>query len=194
MPTLDENAPETRHVLDVLRQHGTVVDPTLVFYELVGHPADTPIETFEPGINHVAPELKNAMQTPGVPAQFAARAKSGFALFLAIVGLLHRNGIPIVAGTDQSIPGYSLHREMELYVQAGMTPMEAIQAATLVPARALKMEKEVGTVEAGKRADLILVDADPLQDIRNLRRVFRVMANGRLYDPAPLWHSVGFQP
>ena len=194
LPTLDENAPETRHVLDVLRQHGTVIDPTLVFYELTFHPADTPIETFEPGINHVAPELKSAMLIPGVPAAFAARAKSGFALFLAIVGLLHRNGIPIVAGTDQSVPGYSLHREMELYVQTGMTPMEAIQSATLVPARALKMESEVGTVEAGKRADLILVDGNPLEDIRRLRNVLRVIAGGRLYDPAPLWRSVGFQP
>ncbi len=71
---------------------------------------------------------------------------------VAIVGILHRAGIPIVAGTDQSVPGHSLHREIELYVQAGFTPMEAIQAATIVPARAMGMDKQVGTVEKGNAA------------------------------------------
>ena len=80
---------------------------------------------------------------------------------LAIVGALHRAGIPIVAGTDQAVPGYSLHREIELYVQAGFTPMEAIQAATIVRARAMGLEKESGTVEKGKRGDLILVNGNP---------------------------------
>ncbi len=63
---------------------------------------------------------------------------------VAIVGALHRAGIPIVAGTDQAVPGHSLHRELELYVQAGFTPMEAIQAATTVPARVMGLDKELG--------------------------------------------------
>ena len=72
--------------------------------------------------------------------------------------------------------------------------MEAIQAATIVPARAMKQDKESGTVEAGKRADLIVVEGDPLADIRNLRRVTTVVKAGRAYDPARLWRMVGFQP
>jgi imidazolonepropionase-like amidohydrolase len=72
--------------------------------------------------------------------------------------------------------------------------MEALQAATLVPARVMGMEREVGTVEAGKAADLLLLDADPLADIANTRRVSAVIAAGRVYDPAVLWRSVGFQP
>ena len=71
---------------------------------------------------------------------------------LAIVGALHRAGIPVVAGTDQTVPGYSLHREIELYVQAGFTPMEAIQAATIVPARVMGLDKESGTVEKASAA------------------------------------------
>ena len=107
---------------------------------------------------------------------------------------MHRAGIPIVAGTDQTVPGHSLHREIELYVQAGFTPMEAIQAATIVPARVMKVDKEVGTIEVGKRADLILTRANPLEDIRNIRTVEFVIANGTLYDCAQLWRSVGFKP
>jgi imidazolonepropionase-like amidohydrolase len=113
---------------------------------------------------------------------------------IAIIGALHRAGVPIVAGTDQTVPGHSLHREIELYVQAGFTPMEAIQAATIVPARVMGREKELGTIEKGKRADLILLTADPLADIRNTRKVEYVISNGVMYHTAELWQSVGFKP
>jgi imidazolonepropionase-like amidohydrolase len=83
---------------------------------------------------------------------------------------------------------------MELYVQAGFTPMEAIQAATIVPARAMGLEKESGTVEKGKRGDLILVDGNPLDDIRNARKVEFAITNGVMYHTAELWQSVGFKP
>jgi imidazolonepropionase-like amidohydrolase len=107
---------------------------------------------------------------------------------------LHAAGIPMVAGTDQAIPGYSLHREIELYVEAGFTPLEALQAATIVAARALGVENESGTLEAGKRGDVLLLNADPLADIHNTRAVWRTVAAGAVYDPAPLWQSVGFLP
>lgn len=72
--------------------------------------------------------------------------------------------------------------------------MEAIQAATLIPARVMGLEKEVGTIEAGKRADLIVVDGDPLADIRNIRNVELTITGGKMYNPADLWRSVGFKP
>jgi imidazolonepropionase-like amidohydrolase len=74
-----------------------------------------------------------------------------------------------------------------------MTPLQAIQSATIVPARAMGLDKDSGTIEVGKRADLIVVDGDPLKDIRALRRVTHVVTNGRMYDPAALWRSVGFK-
>jgi len=107
---------------------------------------------------------------------------------------LHKAGIDIVAGTDQAIPGHSIYRELELYVKAGFTPLEALQSATSVPARVMGMDKETGTIEAGKRADIIILDANPLEDIKNIRSVDKVIANGVLYDAAPLWKSVGFKP
>ncbi len=83
---------------------------------------------------------------------------------------------------------------MELYVEAAFTPMEAIQAATIVPARVMKLDGELGTMEAGKRADLILVDGNPLENIHNIRNVKTVITGGVAYDCAELWKSVGFKP
>jgi imidazolonepropionase-like amidohydrolase len=111
-----------------------------------------------------------------------------------LVGGLHRAGVPVVAGTDVGVPGHTLHRELELYVKGGFTPLEAIQAATITPARVMKLENEVGTIEAGRRADLIIVDADPLQNISNIRKVKLVMTQGRLFNCAQLWQIMGFKP
>jgi len=90
--------------------------------------------------------------------------------------------------------GYGLDREIELYVKAGMTPLEAIQSATIVPARAMKMDREVGTIEVGKRADLILIDGNPLENISDIRKVSSVVANGRRFDSKKLWKAAGFLP
>jgi imidazolonepropionase-like amidohydrolase len=87
-----------------------------------------------------------------------------------------------------------VHRELELYVQAGLTPMQVIQLATSGAAKVMGMDREVGTVEAGKRADLILVQGNPLENFAALRNVTRVITNGRMYGSAALWQSVGFRP
>jgi imidazolonepropionase-like amidohydrolase len=192
--TIDAESPRVKAVIKLLREHHTVVDPTLALMEIITHPTDKPVATFEPGILKVAPELKEGLETMGVAPQVAQQAEARFRIMLETVRLLHRAGIPIVAGTDQAVPGFSLDREIELYVQAGFTPMEAIQAATLVPARAMGMEKESGTVEVGKRADVILVDGNPLENISDIRKVSTVFAGGKIYQPAALWTSVGFKP
>ena len=130
----------------------------------------------------------------GAPPAHAQDADAEFNALLETVRLLHQAGVPMVAGTDQSVPGFSLDREIELYVKAGFTPMEAIQAATLVPARAMGMEQDSGTVEPAKRADVILIDGNPLENISDIRKVDTVFAAGKMYKPAPLWTSVGFKP
>jgi imidazolonepropionase-like amidohydrolase len=181
-------------LIAALRKHKTVVDPTLALYELLARPLNQPIESFEPGIRKVARELETPLGGFGSPPEFAAERRRQFEGEVAIVGALHRAGIPIVAGTDQSVPGYSLHREIELYVQAGFSPLEALQAATVVPARVMGREADSGTIQPGQRGDLIVLDGNPLEDIHNTRRIFRVITGGRVFDPAPLWQSVGFRP
>jgi imidazolonepropionase-like amidohydrolase len=181
-------------VIAALKRHGTVVDPTLALYELLARPLDQPIDRFEPGFRKVARELEAPLSGFGTPVGMAARSRAQLNDSLALVNSLHRAGVPIVAGTDQSVPGHSLHRELELYAQAGFTPFEALAAATVVPARVMKKLGDSGTIERGKRGDLIVLDGDPLADVRNTRRIYRVITNGRVFDPAALWRSVGFQP
>ncbi|MEZ5284949.1 MAG: amidohydrolase family protein [Vicinamibacterales bacterium] len=93
-------------------------------------------------------------------------------------------GVPVVAGTDEGIPGHSLHREIELYAEAGFTPLQALQAATIVPARAMGLDRELGTIERGKRADLTILAGNPLDDIHNIRLVRWTVLQGRDYGEA----------
>lgn len=189
---LDLASEPSRKTIALFKSRGLVVDPTMALAELGTH---TPEENArrEPGLAKVAEPLRAPLASMGSAAG-SELAALYWKADLDVLRALHTAGIPIVAGTDQAVPGHSLHREMEIYVEAGFTPMEAIQAATLVPARAMGREKESGTVEAGKRADLVVVDADPLADIRNLRRVSTVVQAGRAYDTAKLWRLAEFTP
>ncbi len=186
--------PDARRIIAVMKQHHTVLDPTLSLYELLARPFTQPIDSFEPGFTHVARELRTPLAGFGSPPDLAPRRQQRFERELELVGELHRAGIPIVAGTDQSIPGFSLHREIELYVKAGFTPLEALQSATIVPARVMRRDGDSGSIEVGKRGDIVILDANPLDDIANTRKIFRVVTNGRVFDPRPLWESVGFRP
>jgi len=119
-----------------------------------------------------------------------ALARKVFQKELEMVGTMHRAGVDILAGTDTlnpfCYPGFSLHDELGLLVRSGLTPMEALQTATLNAARFMGRERELGTIEPGKLADLVLLDADPLQDIRNTTKIRAVFANGRLFDRSTL--------
>jgi imidazolonepropionase-like amidohydrolase len=107
-----------------------------------------------------------------------------------MVGEMHRAGVPILAGTDTAAgvrvyPGFSLHQELELLVQAGLSPMEALQAATLNAGKYLGIP-DTGTIREGKRADLVLLDANPLEQIGNTRKIQSVVLAGRYFSRADL--------
>ncbi len=191
---IDFNSPDAQKALAFLKAHKTVVDPTLALFEFFTANTSKPPASFEPGVEKVAPELQQQLADVGPPSPLSEGIAKVFDKEVAIVGALHRAGIPVVAGTDQTVPGHSLHREIELYVQAGFTPMEAIQAATIVPARVMGFDTELGTVEPGKRADLAILDGNPLESIHNIRTVKYVITGGTMYNCAELWKSVGFRP
>ena len=109
---------------------------------------------------------------------------------LKVVGRMNAAGVPIVAGTDTAapnvIPGFSLHEDLQYLVKAGLSPMQALQAATLRPAEFVGRSGEQGTIQVGKRADLVLLDGDPLGDIRNTEKIRAVIVNGKLLDRVKL--------
>ncbi len=87
------------------------------------------------------------------------------------------------AAPDGALPGWSMHQELELFVKAGLTPMEVIQVATFNNARVMAREKDLGTVEPGKYADLIILDENPLTEISNTRKIHRVIKDGLVLEP-----------
>jgi imidazolonepropionase-like amidohydrolase len=110
---------------------------------------------------------------------------------LEVVRMLHKAGVPFLAGTDAPagvhiFPGFSLHEELRRFVAAGFTPLEALQTATLNPARFLGMEDQLGTAEKGKLADLVLLSANPLEDIANTQKVAGVVSNGHYFSRGDL--------
>jgi hypothetical protein len=115
-----------------------------------------------------------------------ARAQQVLQKQFEIVGAMQKAGVPILAGTDTGnpfcFPGFSLHDELALLVIAGLSPVEALRAATLNPAKFFGLDQRLGTIEQGKIADLVLLDANPLLDIRNTQRINAVVSNGRLFD------------
>jgi imidazolonepropionase-like amidohydrolase len=185
---------DVKRTIAFLRDRKTVIDPTQSWNELLGHAVGTPIAAFQPGVLKIPAPLNRVFSNAGAAGIDAPTARARLERGLRIVKALHDAGVPVVVGTDEGIPGHSVHREIELYVEAGLTPMEALQAATIVSARAMRMDGELGTIERGKRADLVVLNANPLDAIRNVRRVQWTVSDGRVYDTATLWRSVRFEP
>ena len=194
LANIDLHSPEAVRAIEFLKEHHVVVDPTVALTEFSTASTAKPLESFEPGAAKIAPELAAQLTDVGPPSPLTAIEEGILRKELEVIGALHSAGVTIVAGTDQTVPGHSLHREIELYHEAGFTAMEAIQAATIVPARVMGLDRELGTAEPGKRADLIIVNGDPLKNLRDLRNVEWVITNGSLYSTPELWKSVGFRP
>ncbi|MEP7381372.1 MAG: amidohydrolase family protein [Gemmatimonadota bacterium] len=188
----DTASAEVRDVIARLASRHVVVDPTLPWNELLGRSSATAIERFEPGILHGPPAMVASYRTASSAATPAAVTES-FGRQLAVIRAMHDAGVPLVAGTDGALPGYSLLRSIELFVQAGFTPMEALESATLVPATAMGEASERGTLEAGKRADFVVLDGNPLDDIANIRRTRWVARDGRMVESRALWPLAGFR-
>ncbi len=166
-----------------VRNH-SVVTPTLVAYRSIIESSDPSfsfgeLERYIPASMRRPPQTSATSPTP----EELAELKQTFAVLHDVVKEMNRVGVTLMAGTDTSIrrvPGFTLHDELLELVQSGLTPLQALQAATLNPAVIMKRPDDFGSVSAGKIADLILLDANPLDDIRNTRRITAVVFGGRL--------------
>lgn len=179
-----------------LRRHHTVLDPTMVVLEGLysGEPARAapalrPVVQRFPAVVRRR-QLSGAVAVPPGKEAVYAQALPGL---LRMLKLLHDGGVTIMPGSD-GFAGYSLHRELELYSQAGIPNAEVLRIATLVPARVLGVEKERGSIVPGKLADMILVDGDPLRQMGDIRRVWRTIKGGQVYEPAALEQAMGMTP
>jgi imidazolonepropionase-like amidohydrolase len=165
----------TKRPLSLIDEGGFESDPRMKYI-----PAKE-LENWKPENNFL---LK--FRTP----EFKVQKKRLYQKELELVRDMHRSGVPFMTGTDipgaYTYPGFTLHDELELFVENGFTPLEALRAATLNPAIYLALENELGTIEKGKLADLVLLDVNPLENIRNTKRIYAVVVNGRLFDRAKL--------
>jgi hypothetical protein len=196
---LDLANPLCESLVAELALHQTYVDPTLtVFRNMILLPdvaavSDHPDNTRVPRrLRAFWPiYLKNSGCPQGGPLEDRRRE---FAKFQELTGKLHRAGVPLLVGTDspepQVTPGFSLHQELELLVESGLTPAEALRAATLNNAAALRQADRLGTIAVGKLADIVLLSANPLEDIRNTRKIDLVWRGGIPCRPADLIKQV----
>ncbi|HEX6096091.1 MAG TPA: amidohydrolase family protein [Thermoanaerobaculia bacterium] len=189
---LDLNSTEVRAFIEKLRAKGIVVDPTAAVFEgLFTARAGSVDPRYAMVADRLPPQVRRSLSTGGlpVPEGMDERYRASFRKMLALIAALHRAGVTIVPGTD-GMPGFTLHRELELYAQAGIPPAEVLRIATLVPAQVLG-RRDLGTIEPGKLADFIIVDGDPTRDVSDVRKVVRVVKDGKVYDPAAIYRELG---
>ena len=194
--TVNLRGDPVQRFIALLKEKDVVVDPTLnVFEQLftarpgVYDQASLPVATRLPVV------ARRALITGGLPATSALEPvyRASFIAMERLVKRLHDAGVRLVAGTDASA-GFSLHRELELYAEAGIPNLDILYIATLGAARVMKHDARWGSIAPGKLADLVLVDGDPSQRMRDLRRAELVMKGGVMYTPDSLYASIGIAP
>jgi cytosine/adenosine deaminase-related metal-dependent hydrolase len=172
-------------VMATLARNHTWVTPTLVAYQPYAHSFDS-ASTHPEWSKYVPGIVQGGWLQKAAPAARPDSAMVRSSFSLERTGALNKAGVGLLAGTDAPrafiYPGFSLHEELSLLVSSGLTPAEALRTATYNPAAYLGSLDSLGTIEPGKIADLVLLDANPLRDIHNTRRISTVIANGRVFD------------
>lgn len=178
-PLASYNQQKAEALFKHLARNGTYAVPTLVLHRSLASGAD-PAFRNDPRLKYMP---RNIKQYFNWELEFFTSYGPVYKRMLLMTDALRRAGVKILAGTDTynayCFPGFSLHDELELFVKAGFTPLEALQTATLNPAEYFNLSGSLGTIEKGKIADLILLEANPLGNIGNTRRIAGVITNGR---------------
>lgn len=190
---LDEHDPQAAQaIFEAMKRHGTWYVPTHLTRWMDAY-ADSPAVREDSLLRYLHPLMKwqwledvDATVATDPSAQARQTYREFYRKGLELTGAAHRAGVAVLAGTDYIVAGADLHRELEQLVAAGLTPAEALYAATLAPAEYFALQKQYGGVAPGMTADLLLLNANPLEDIRHTRRIEAVLFDGNLYDRAAL--------
>jgi imidazolonepropionase-like amidohydrolase len=180
----------------LLKERGTVSDPTLATFEdLFSGRLGELSRTYGVINDRLPAQVQRGAYGGGLnpPAEKVQRYRDSYRQCLAMVKALYDHGIRIVPGTD-ALAGFAYHRELELYVEAGIPAPEVLRIATLGAAEVMKRDGDLGSVAPGKLADFILVDGDPITRISDIRRVVLTVKDGTIFDPAKLYEAVGVKP
>ena len=192
---VDLDGPLMKGFVADLARRKTIVDPTIVIFEsLLVQDGGKPHPAYAPYMGIISPVLERAVFTSGgyplVEGYSRDDYRKSYANLVSLVGKLHQAGVPIVAGTDGM--GVELIRELEIYQQAGFTPAETLQSATILPAKVVGADKRTGSIAVGKEADMVLVDGDVSKEIGALRRVVTVVSDGYVMDGNALRQAAGY--
>jgi len=175
----------------LLKKNGTWICPTLVVFPRIMKEEDE--SSTDSRLKYIPATFRQqwSNRMKQIPNKLTADEKKIFVQkYLMIVAAMYHAGVGILAGTDMMnpylFPGFSLHDELGLMVEGGLSPLEALQTATINAAKFLHKEKELGSIEKGMYADLVLLDANPLENISNIKKINAVIANGRLFQRSDL--------
>ena len=191
----DLQSEKMRALVQRLARSKIFLDPTLVAAEVTEVPT-LDADRNDPNNQYLSPTVVERyvnFKSPlyELPPDLQAAGAEAFHKQEKFVGMCNRAGVKIIAGTDgpgigSLLPGFGLHRELELLVASGLSPLQALRAATLTAAEALGKEDRLGTIEPGKFADMVVLNADPLQEIQNLSKIHLVVQGGKTYSPDAL--------
>lgn len=194
--SIDIQSPEMHAFVELLLEHHTDLDPTLsVFEDMYAQgPGQIP-PAFQQIANRLPPQVRRQLMSSGLAAREGMQEtyRRSFANMIQMIGMMYRAAIPIEDGTDE-MAGFSLQRELELDVEAGIPANHVLQDATLNAARIMSMGRDLGSITPGKLADLTLVTGDPVANISNIRRTLLVVKDGNLYSPEELYSALGIAP
>jgi imidazolonepropionase-like amidohydrolase len=193
---IDPADPAVKAFIALLRERGTVVDPTLYAFEtLFTQQQGQPSPSLSPIADHLPAAWRRTLRVAEMDLEGdkLVTYRRSFRRLLDLTRAMHAAGVPLVAGTDGWL-GIGLHRELELYVEAGIPAAEALRIGTWNGARVAGAAATTGSIERGKVADLALVDGDPSQRIGDIRRTALVFKAGVAYSPAELYEAMGFRP
>jgi hypothetical protein len=193
---LDFDSKPVQDYIRMLADRHIVIDPTLSTFNFIRHRPGVVSQEFAAAADHMPPDVQRGLRVAEMDIPDDATAavyEKSYAKMIDFVGRMYRAGVPLVAGTDD-LPGFTLQRELELYVQAGLTPSQVLQVATWNGARYARVLDDRGSITQGKRADLVLFDGDPTKDISDIRKVALVLKDGDAYYPSEIDTALGIRP